>query len=463
MKLNVNKNDLLITFITTVIVILIMLLIVFTMFNKKSKNEINNTEPRTDYYNEYQQQRATEGVTADDAVASLVNSANNYYTVKAIIDKFNTYVSYLNSSASDLGLIVSKQEEKKALEEYKQDGLKYINDVLANNYKTKYSVNNDYIYNNLKNFAGVKYKIDKMYIVEDSKYINTYFVYGKYSNIDFNFIVILDRYNYTFEIYLNNYFKDGGYNSEELSTMKTLHIEKIEKNESNTFQFKNINQQALANTYYDDFFYEKKKNPELAYSKLDSDYKNSKFKTLDDFKKYIQMYTNANKRLGKYKMIKYDSYTELICQDTFGAVWIFKIKGVMNCTILLDSYTIPVKEYEDEYQNAKEEKKAQLCLNRFFEALNNQDYEVAYKFFNDTYKENNFKTLDDFKSYVQNNWFTYNLLDYSGAEYDNNYYIISGTISDFQNEGSYTAKHIKKNFTIKLGNGITDFEMSFEK
>ncbi len=463
MKVDINKNRLLIIFTMILIILLIFMLIFISILNEKKKKKESDTDLQADYYNEYQQQRATEGVTADNAVASLVDNANNYYTVKSIIDRFNTYVSYLNSSASDLGLIVSKQDEQSALEEYKQDGLKYINDILANNYKTKYAVDNNYIYNNLKSFAGVQYQIDKMYIVEDSKYINTYFVYGKYSNIDFNFIVILDRYNYTFEIYLNNYFKDIGYNSEELSTMKTLHIEKIEKNENNTFQFKNINQQEQANTYYNDFFNEMKKNPELAYSKLDSDYKNSKFKTLDDFKKYIQMYTNANKRLGKYKMIKYDSYTELICQDTFGAIWIFKIKGVMNYTILLDSYTIPVKEYEDEYQNAKEEKKAQLCLNRFFEALNNQDYEVAYKFFNDTYKENNFKTLDDFKSYVQNNWFTYNLLDYSGAEYDNNYYIISGTISDFQNEGSYTAKHIKKNFTIKLGNGITDFEMSFEK
>ena len=463
MKVDINKNRLLIILTMILIILLIFMLIFISILNEKKKKKESDTELQADYYNEYQQQRATEGVTADNAVASLVDNANNYYTVKSIIDRFNTYVSYLNSSASDLGLIVSKQDEQSALEEYKQDGLKYINDILANNYKTKYAVDNNYIYNNLKSYAGVQYQIDKMYIVEDSKYINTYFVYGKYSNIDFNFIVILDRYNYTFEIYLNNYFKDSGYNSEELSTMKTLHIEKIEKNENNTFQFKNINQQEQANTYYNDFFNEMKKNPELAYSKLDSDYKNSKFKTLDDFKKYIQMYTNANKRLGKYKMIKYDSYTELICQDTFGAIWIFKIKGVMNYTILLDSYTIPVKEYEDEYQNAKEEKKAQLCLNRFFEALNNQDYEVAYKFFNDTYKENNFKTLDDFKSYVQNNWFTYNLLDYSGAEYDNNYYIISGTISDFQNEGSYTAKHIKKNFTIKLGNGITDFEMSFEK
>ena len=42
--------------------------------------------------------------------------------------------------------------------------------------------------------------------------------------------------------------------------MKTLHIEKVEKNENNTFQFKNINQQELANTYYQDFL-SKIKNP----------------------------------------------------------------------------------------------------------------------------------------------------------------------------------------------------------
>lgn len=58
----------------------------------------------------------------------------------------------MNSTASELGLIVSAQEESKALTEYKQDGLEYINDMLAPNYKSKYNVNNEYIYNNLKNF-----------------------------------------------------------------------------------------------------------------------------------------------------------------------------------------------------------------------------------------------------------------------------------------------------------------------
>lgn len=464
MKLNVSKNDLLITFIAAFIVILAGLLIAFAIVNKKSKNEASNTEPQIDYYNEYQKQRATEGVTADDAVASLVDNTNNYYTVKAIIDKFNTYVSYLNSTASDLGLIVSNKDESKTLEEYKQNGLKGINDMLAENYKSKYSVDNDYIYNNLKDFSGKSYSINNMYVVEDSAYINTYFVYGKYGDTDYNFIVILDKYNYTFEIYLNNYFKEGGYKVQDTSTMKTLHIEKIGKNDNNTFQFKNINQQESANTYYKDFYDKMKNNPEIAYNLLDSEYKSKRFKTLDEFKVYAKNYITSDKSLEQYKMQKYDSYTELICQDKLGTVWIFKITGVMKYTIMLDSYTKSVKSYDDEYSSADESKKAQLCLNRFFEALNNQDYESAYSFLNDTYKENNFSTVNEFKEYVQRNWFTCNMFDYSNMQVDSNdNYIISGTIGDTQNEGSYDAVYVQKSFIIKLGSGITDFEMSFEK
>ena len=52
MKLNVSKNDLLITFIAAFIVILAGLLIAFAIVNKKSKNEASNTEPQIDYYNE---------------------------------------------------------------------------------------------------------------------------------------------------------------------------------------------------------------------------------------------------------------------------------------------------------------------------------------------------------------------------------------------------------------------------
>ena len=105
-----------------------------------------------------------------------------------------------------------------------------------------------------------------------------------------------------------------------------------------------------------------------------------------------------------------------------------------------------------------------MCLNKFFEALNNKDYESAYTFLNNTYKANNFGTIEEFKAYVQKNWFAYNMIDYSSVEVDGNEnYIISGTIGNIKNQGSYDAKYIKKDFIVKLGNGISDFEMSFEK
>lgn len=462
MKININKNDFLISVIVTVVIILIIILVILLGISRNTVNEVKKSEEQIDYYNEYQQTRATEGITADDATATLVDNANNYYTVKSILDKFNRYILYLNASVSDLGLIVSKQEESSALEEYKQDGIKNIYDMLSNNYKIKYEVDDSYIYNNLKDFSGKKYQINKMYVVEDSSYINTYFIYGKYEDMDYNFIVILDRYNYTFEIYLSNYLRDNNYVFDNISSMKTLHIEKVEKNENNTFQFKNINQQELANTYYKDFLTKMKSYPELAYSVIEPKYREERMNNITEFNNYIIDYTSRDRFLKQYKMSKYDTYTELVCQDSCGIIWIFKINGVMDYTIVLDSYTIPIESYNDEYQNADDSKKSQLCLNKFLEAINNKDYERAYNFLNNTYKEENFKNLNEFKTYIQNNWFSFNTFSYYDVKSDEKNYILSGTLSDTTRTG-YNEKYISKTFIVKLGNGITDFEMSFEK
>ena len=161
-------------------------------------------------------------------------------------------------------------------------------------------------------------------------------------------------------------------------------------------------------------------------------------------------------------MSKYDTYTELVCQDSCGIIWIFKINGVMDYTIVLDSYTIPIESYNDEYQNADDSKKSQLCLNKFLEAINNKDYERAYNFWNKSYKEDNFKKLNEFNHYNQKNLFSFNTFSYHDVKSDEKNYILSGTLSDTTRTG-YNEKYISKTFIVKLGNGITDFEMSFEK
>ncbi|MBO5348946.1 MAG: hypothetical protein J6A89_03900 [Clostridia bacterium] len=457
--------------ITIIIIIIIILLIIFAilLISLKPQTQIsqNNMVEETpiDYYNEYHTQRATEGVTADSAVASLEDNVNQYFTVKSIIDNFNTYVSYLNANISNLGLIVPEGQEQEALSEYRQEGLKYINDMLAENYKLKYSTSNDFLYKLLKDFANQNYEITNMYKVEDSSYINTYFIYGNYSGTEFNYIVILDKYNYTFEIYLNNYVKDNGYLKNDISTMKTLHIEKIDKNENNTFQYKNINSEEMATVYYNDYLNKMKTNPQNAYKLLDFEYSKNRFENISDFQNYIsEVISNEPDRIMvKFNITKYDNYTEYICTDNLGNNFIFKVDGVMNYTAILDTYTVPIESYEKEYNEDDDTKKAQLCLNRFFEALNNKDYEKAYSYLNETYRKNNFVTVDDFKSYVQTNWFSYSSFTYSNVELNNENYVLSGTLNDIKTDGSYDAEHIDKTFILRLGTNIRDFQISFEK
>lgn len=453
-----------------IIVIVVLLIVLFTILLKKfyqKKIQENNIikEDTYDMYNAYQTQRASEGATADDAVATLEDDVNQYYTVKSIIDNFNLYISYLNTTVSKLGLIVPAGQEETALQKYRQNGLTCINNMLANNYKTKYSVNNNYIYNMLKDYSGKSYSITDMYIVEDSAYINTYFIYGNYSGTEFNYIVILDKYNYTFEIYLNNYFSENGYSKQDTSTMKTLNIEKIEKNNNNIFQYKNVNPEQIAEDYYNDYISKMKNNVQIAYNLLDPDYREKRFSDISEFRKYITdvINTDIDRILLTYSITKYNSHTEYICQDNFGNNFIFKSTGVMNYTVILDTYTVSVNSYDKEYNEADEAKKAQLSLNRFFEALNNKDYEKAYNYLNSTYRENNFKTVDEFKNYIEANWFEFNNFTYTNVATNGDYYNLTGDISDYIIEGSYDAKRVSKTFIISLGSNIRDFQISFNK
>lgn len=463
--MNINKKDFIITLSVTLIITLIVLFIILLDINKKKVNNNNIADTRIDYYNQYQQQRYNEGATANDAVASLESNDNKYFTVKGIIDSFNVNVSYLNSSVSDLGLIVSKEEEATALEEYKQEGLKNITNMLASNYKTKYSINNESLYELLKNYSGKYYQITDMYVVEDSRYINTYYIYGKYSNEEFNYIVILDKNNYTFEIYLNDYFSEGNYSKDDISTMKTLNIEKIEENENNTFQYKDINKDEIVEMYYEEYLKQMKSNIQYAYNLLDSEYKSIRFPTEESFKNYINnvIKLSDTRKVVTYKIKNCDKYMEYVCQDNYGNIFIFKVTGVMKYTVILDTYTVPIKSYDQEYSNADDAKKAQLCLNRFFEAINNKDYEKAYSFLNVSYKESNFKTVKEFEEYIKTNWFEYNSFVYSNVKQDEQYYLLDGNIANTISYESINSKLIQKTFIVKTGNSIKNFQISFKK
>lgn len=458
--MNISVKKIIIVVLILLLILIALLLFVLSNNKNRSKNEI-----LVDYYNTYNSQRASQGLTADDAKAKLVESNNEYYTVKGILDNFGTYINYLNPSVKDLDLIVSPDEEAEVLQEYKEKGIEAINNILANNYKKKYSINEDNIEQMLKPYAKLSYYIEDMYVVKDSEYINTYFVYGKYAENDFNYIVILDRYNNTYELYLSNYVSDGNYSRDNINTMKTLHVESIASNNNNKFTYKEVNKDSIAKEYFKSYMYLLEHDTQKAYDMLDETYREKRFNSIENFENYVKeiIIQDYQRQMVSYNSKQCDSCTEYVCQDNFGSNYIFKVNGVMKYTVMLDSYTVPVALYDDEYNSSSNEKKAQLSLNRFFECINNGDYAKAYNYLNSTYRANNFPTYASFEEYIKSNWYSINSFSYTNIVNSGDVYSVEGVVNDYKTMGGYNSESFSKVFVVKLGSDIRNFELSFAK
>lgn len=459
--MNFKKRMVIIIVCLLLLVVLLLLLVFFRRKDKVAGTE----EVPVDQFNAYFEERKKQGITENDAIAQEEDNANEYFTVEAIIKSFNTNVNYLGSSAKDLNLFVTKENEQRILNEYKERGYKYINNVLASSYKTTYSVNNDYIYNAVKNNIGKKYTITDMYAVDDSAYINTYFVYGNYEGNEFDYVIVLDRYNYTYEIYLNNFLKDREISKSNLNSMKTLNIKHVESNENNTFQYKNIEEGQLVKMYYEEYMDIIKTDVNKAYSLVNEEYKQKrKLSSIDDFKACIsdRAENYSYRGLETYSVTKCDGYTEIVCTDISGSRTIFRAKGIANYSTILDSYTMPIKAIDEEYNNADSTKKAALCLNTFIESINNKDYEASYKYLNSTFRDNKFKSIEEFKQYVTSKWFDLNEFIYDSAKVQNSDYIFSGEISNKEYFEGTESQSINQSFVVKPGASVRNFELSFE-
>ena len=450
--------------ILALIIFLLILLVVILIFGRKN-NKNQNDETPVDEYSAYYKNREAEGKSAKDAVAMQVENMNEYMTIQGIITKFNEHVLYLNATAEELNLIVTEDQKASVLAEYKQDGIKFISEVLAPNYKEKYSVNETYINNYLSKYAKQVYSIRDMYVVYDSEYINTFFVYGSYGNEEFNFIVILDRYSSTYALYLNNYLKEQGYSASNKDSMKTLNISKVESTESNSFQYRNIEKQQVVTLYYEEFLKLARANPAAAYNKLDSEYKGKRFKSVEEFSSYINaLPTGTQAKVASYTITEGNGYTEYLCKDMLGNNFIFKVTGAMKYTVILDTYTVKVLAYQNEFDKLDKDKKVEICLNRFFEAINTQNYEKAYNYLNKTFRENEFGSVEEFKKYVTTYWFKINNYIYQSTEAGaNETYSVYGIIQDYEQDGNFDAGLINKTFYVKLGDSYDSFEVSFGK
>ena len=294
-----------------------------------------------------------------------------------------------------------------------------------------------------------------MNILEGDR-IFSYSVQGtmKANRIDY-FIVRVDTENMTFIIEQQDYHYDN-LNQINLET----NIQEIKDNGKNTFKYITISEEEICRMYFKHFTELELKDTQKAYSFLDNDYKEERFPTFNEYQEYVQECKDRieNSVLAKYSVDYNKDDIQYVLVDNYNNSYLVKATSVMNYTIKLDNYTIKVENFKDSYTKLEDKEKVQSNVYMFLQMINTKDYKHAYALLDDTFKNNNFNTLQKFKEYVQNSFFPYNLSIFEATcKEEGNYYIYETTIR----ESSSSVAETKKLTVIMKLEKETDFVMSF--
>lgn len=421
------------------IVLLIIIIGVLITINLMQKNE--NTGDKTNEISENSISNTINTSTQDEP------NDNVFFTVENCVQTYYKYIysQYEGTNFDTMVEGISNEEEKKNA----------ILSVLDTTYISENNINTDNVLNlgeginHYVKFAGTDYK------VVSGQRIDTYAIVGKlYENMkeisSNGFIVRLDKENLTFSI---EPVQVDNIDEIQISTNETP----IEVNNFNTFTYEKLSEDELVTKYFADYKRQVIGNANAAFEMLDDEYREKKFADVTEFGKYISDRNIQTAFLESYQINNYDEYTQYVCLDQYNNYYIFNVSNVMNYKVLLDIYTLDLPEFIERYNRANNGERAGLNLQRAFDAINNKDYEYVYNKLDDTFKENNFPTLNEFEEYITENFYNSNNVTYSNYKSSGGLHMYDATIVDSENEES---SPITKTFIIKLLDG-TDFTMSF--
>ena len=441
-----KKQKIIMVFIIVFIIICIILLAsLHILKNKENQNPedahnneieiINVTEDPENYENFY-----TEGMY--DKKLKNTSITTDYFTIKAIINNYINYVSYGNTR--ELMHCLSKN---------------YINEynITENNVLQKSNikkVNDTRIYISLyiEDILEAQQNESKVAYIVNSKY--------RFSNettyTSLYTIVVLDTNKKLYEIYPEEYVQEKGY--DKLVVGDILSINRIELTEENNqkFSYVSATNRDLAVELFDNWkelvLYDKSN----AYNKLNSEYKNSKFKNYESFKNYLtdQKYIP---RINEYRTYSTTDYIDYVCTDQYNNYYIFRQQGgVMRYSVFLDSYTVELDTFKQNYDNGEESTKLAIQIGKFKQMLNSKDYNAIYNKLNNTFKQNNYSTVTKLENDLSKNIYDINTITIEDYSQNEDYYVCECLLQNQKNTNE------QKNMTvvIKLIDS-NNFEMSF--
>lgn len=251
--------------------------------------------------------------------------------------------------------------------------------------------------------------------------------------IDFKAILIVDSKNNTFSVYPYKYMEEKKYLNLKENDDFSIVIHEIEKNEYNEIETYNLSSNEIAEKYYSEYMDLIGINPMLAYDKLNDEYKTIKFNnSYNSFEKYLE---NNNFGFISYSYEKeIDGVKVYKCVDTYGRNIIIEEIGLLNYNVCLDNYSINNKLYLNEINNANEQDRLMLNIDRFVEQINIKDYESAYNNLDEGFRDNNFSNITEFENFVKQYFYDSNDIRYGEFhKVSANIYSYSVTIKNVNN------------------------------
>lgn len=376
-----------------------------------------------------------------DKKIKYVNSADDYFTVKSMVD------NYIN-------LLGNKDIDK-------------LKNILSPSYMEQYKIKNNNILN-IDNITKLdnKEQLYKTVVLKmkQCQVNNSIYIYivngkgrilGKEGTFTYNLMIEVDVSKNLYYVYPYNFIKNNGYDKLNIGDTINFKIEEIDNKKDNNFTYSEKTDKDMINEYFNNFIELINYYTDFAYNKLDSAYIKKRFGNKENFYSYI----NANREL--YRSIVLREYkvvdnTEYIYVDNYRNTYRFiNHEGILNYKVFLDNYTIMTNQEIEKYNKLDRSDKAKYNINKFIKMLNMKDYNAIYNSLNTAFKNNKFKTFNEFKKYINSNFYDINNIEIKEISDSKEYFVYKCVLRGIRR------REENKNITIiiKLKEG-TDFEMS---
>ena len=443
------------------IILFIIIVILITLSNNTNKTIDNINKNVISNDNETNNNVVNNSIIDDERNGEIAYEgsevSNDVKKIKSLEDK-NTYFTLDALCQNYINLVANECKEE-------------LMNVVSSRYIKEYNINESNILDiiEIPKMTNINqyYKIvilDILTVRIDQK-TSLYIVKGKgrlVGNSDvfeYNIMIEVDNNQSVYSIYPSQYLKDKGYDKLVQGNQINYTANNIIKNKDNEFMHTLKDDLEMAKEYFNNYTEMLAYYKQDAYNKLNFQYMKEKFGSEQNFYNYLEeiKYIIYTMQINKYKVYHTKYYTDYVCTDQYENHYIFRQKnGIMDYTVFMDSYTVDLDTYKENYNNGNEVNKVKMQIEKFNQMLNTKDYNAIYNKLNSVFKQNNFNNVSNLKEYLQKNSYEINDIEIDDSYLNEDYYICECTLRNSKN----TNEDKKINIIIKLID-YNNFEMSF--